>query len=106
MSKSKDGVWTISCKCGPEKTLVITGDMPEERAIIQYNVIMCPDKKDIVITITIPADESVPVSLSCNAPDDDWLKKIENMKDPIRDLLKTYKIVEDRDTPLTIKLIK
>jgi len=90
MSK-KDGVWTISCKCGPERTVVVTGDRPKEVAIAHYNSLMCQDKKnDIVITITIPADkENTPITISCKGPDDSF-DRIDEVRSRIVSILKGF----------------
>jgi hypothetical protein len=35
MSK-EDGTWTISCKCGLKKTVIVTGNVSKESAIVNY----------------------------------------------------------------------
>ena len=81
---NKDGTWTVSCKCGVERTLIVTGNRTKEVAIAQYNANMCPSKGDIIITITIPEDkENVPISISCNAPHDEWRTRIEEVGDTL-----------------------
>jgi hypothetical protein len=90
MSK-KDGTWIFSCKCGPKRELIVTGNRPKEIAIAHYNVNMCPDKKDIVITITIPEDrENAPINISCNAPCDGWEKTIEEVRSQLVKLVKEF----------------
>jgi hypothetical protein len=88
MSK-EDGNWTISCKCGPERKLVAIGSS-KESAIRQYNVNMCLSDKDIVITVRIPEDADIPVSINCNAPYDGWEKRYNEMRDYILELMRDY----------------
>lgn len=92
MKKDKDGTWTISCKCGLSRTFIITGDVSKESAIAQYNSFMCPDeKKDVVITITIPADkENTPLSITCNCPDHDFVNRINEVRGKIVSMVKSF----------------